>query len=105
MDIQQSQIPTCTCYVQELEPEVQFSLHYGAHGLACPQWRESRDIVDRQNDLEARQHWMGTLYSKSANEFIRQVPKRRDCGCGARIGPSSIMCGECSRKITKAINA
>ena len=34
---------------------------------------------------------------------VRNAEQR--CGCGVRIGPSSIMCGECSRKITAKIDA
>jgi len=41
---------TCRCYVALLPPQERFSLRYGAHEESCPNWRESRDPVDRAAD-------------------------------------------------------
>lgn len=44
----------CNCYVSKLKPETQFSLRYGAHALACPVYRVSRDPVDAADDSDFR---------------------------------------------------
>ena len=76
----------CNCWVATKSEEERFGIRYGAHALKCPAFRQSLDPVDAANDRELREHnWQ--------------------CGCGKRIGISGIMCGECSRKITAAINA
>ncbi len=45
----------CSCWVKDEPEEVRFALHYGAHSLSCPQFRESLDPVDRANDEELRE--------------------------------------------------
>jgi len=51
----------CTCYVRDLPPVVQFGLHFGAHNVACPVYRVSRDPVDAQFDVEFREAHEGSI--------------------------------------------
>ncbi len=44
----------CNCYVQHLDEETRFCLHYGAHNPKCPQHRRSLDPVDHAHDEEFR---------------------------------------------------
>jgi len=44
----------CQCYVRELSQLAQLELHYGAHDVRCPVYRESLDPVDRAIDECAR---------------------------------------------------
>jgi hypothetical protein len=44
----------CNCWVATMPEEDRFSIRYGAHNPACPQYRESGDPVDRVNDEELR---------------------------------------------------
>jgi len=44
----------CGCYVQFMDNEVVFQVRWGAHGLDCPLYRQSRDPVDHVADLEFR---------------------------------------------------
>ena len=47
-------LTNCACYVQTLDPAVQFVLRWGAHNPACPIYRESGDYRDKIRDSEAR---------------------------------------------------
>ena len=44
----------CSCYVKYLAVADRFGLRRGAHGLDCPQYRESGDKVDRKYDERFR---------------------------------------------------
>lgn len=44
----------CNCYVSRLTEMARFSVRRGAHEYACPEYRESRDPVDRVKDIEYR---------------------------------------------------
>jgi hypothetical protein len=44
----------CNCYVHRLVASDRFALRRGAHELSCPDFRESRDPVDRVQDAITR---------------------------------------------------
>lgn len=50
-----SPVPGCDCWVARQPLLVQFGTRRGAHGLACPLYRPSRDPVDRCKDVELRE--------------------------------------------------
>ena len=55
----------CNCYVNKLSQFAQFSIRRGAHATGCPEYRESRDPVDRMNDADIRQ-----MYTKGNNNAL-----------------------------------
>ena len=69
-----SEEPECKCWVAT-RPEVErFGIRYGAHGKACPQYRESLDPVDRANDEELRGRFEGHCESERCREVC-------ECNC------------------------
>jgi hypothetical protein len=44
----------CDCYVNRLLDHERFSVRRGAHERSCPDFRESRDPVDRVRDAITR---------------------------------------------------
>ena len=44
----------CRCWVSRADEETRFVVRYGAHGLRCPAYRKSLDIVDQAHDEQLR---------------------------------------------------
>ena len=61
---------SCNCWVKGQPAEVQFCTRWGAHGLACPVYREGLDPVDRLHDEEQR-YW-GERYGDRQQDDARK---------------------------------
>ena len=75
----------------------------GALIMGGPDKRASRRIILRLTGRFSGCLECGGPMVKMRPDNLCSACTRR-CGCGVRIGPSSTMCGECSRKITAKIN-
>ena len=42
----------CNCWVKDSNPCTKFTVRFGAHCGACPQFRQSKDPVDRAHDSD-----------------------------------------------------
>ena len=51
----------CNCWVSgsSVSAEERFGIRWGAHGLACPEYRRSLDPVDAIHDIELRERYGG----------------------------------------------